>query len=68
MTTIHRLVQAWQFDPVLRESQLTHAAEPGHQHALCGVLVMAWGDDWEPTAMRRRCPVCAQGAQHGAGY
>jgi hypothetical protein len=34
---------------------------------LCGVPVMAWGDDWEPTAMRRRCPVCAQGAHYARG-
>lgn len=67
-TKAQHLVQAWRDDPVLRPSQLTHAARRGHLTAMCGVEVSAWGDDWPETgdAMMSgpRCQVCTQSSCH----
>ena len=57
------LVKAWARDPVLHPDQLTHAAESGRPHAMCGVSVTAWDSGWPVSNLlegERRCPICAQ--------
>jgi hypothetical protein len=64
MTTTHPISpsKGWREDPAANPRQLTHAVEPGHTIAFCGMHVDISGDPWLSNATRApltRCPVCA---------
>jgi hypothetical protein len=53
-------LKGWAEDPRMVVRQVTHAVEPGHLVALCGVRVAHLGDPWTEVTRLGRCNVCRQ--------
>lgn len=56
-------IKGWCEDPQAVRQQLTHAVEPGHLVALCGVRVIYTGDSWVEFTRLGRCAVCRNAAR-----
>ena len=60
---VRRLRTAWRQPPAPGHDQLTHAAEPRSNTAVCGARVSAVGTPWpaeDRLVSLSRCPMCAR--------